>query len=113
MHSGDKMKKCKTCYGFGLWVWGAPSPMGPMDAQDGTPTKACPECGANANPMKVAKPPKTKKFSAKEIAQAWELARVWTKVVDEYLAQAKEMEKTWKILEPLMMEASKSRRKKK
>jgi len=26
--------------------------MGPIDAKDGYPTKPCPECGANANPLK-------------------------------------------------------------
>jgi len=41
-----KEKKCKTCYGFGFWAIGSPSPMGPMDASDGMPTKKCPECGA-------------------------------------------------------------------
>lgn len=43
-------KKCKTCYGYGLWGIGQACPMGPMDASDGLPTKPCPECGANANP---------------------------------------------------------------
>ena len=42
-------KKCKTCYGFGLWAIGDPTPMGPLDAEDGCPTIACPECKANAN----------------------------------------------------------------
>jgi len=42
---------CSTCYGYGLWGWGDPSPMGPLDASEGTPTIACPECGANANPI--------------------------------------------------------------
>ena len=41
----EKEKKCKTCLGYGLWAIGAPSPMGPMDAGDGMPTKKCPECG--------------------------------------------------------------------
>ena len=43
------MKTCKTCYGYGLWALGDNSPMGRMDANDGTPTVKCPECGANAN----------------------------------------------------------------
>jgi len=43
--------ECKTCMGFGLWAWGDANPMGPMDASDGTPTIACPECGANINPV--------------------------------------------------------------
>jgi len=43
---------CKTCLGYGLWGMGNASPMGPMDASDGMPTKACPECGANPNPIK-------------------------------------------------------------
>ena len=36
--------------GYGLWAIGDHSPMGPMDAAEGWPTIACPECGANANP---------------------------------------------------------------
>jgi hypothetical protein len=43
---------CKTCWGYGLWAMGDASPMGPMDATDGMPTKVCPECGANPNPIK-------------------------------------------------------------
>lgn len=46
-------KECSTCYGYGLWDMGDPSPMGPIDASDGLPTQACPECGANANPSKT------------------------------------------------------------
>ena len=46
-----KPKACNTCYGHGLWPDG-PAPMGPIDASDGMPTIACPECGANRNPMK-------------------------------------------------------------
>ena len=42
----EKEKKCKMCYGFGMWAIGAPNPMGPMDAGEGMPTKKCPECGA-------------------------------------------------------------------
>jgi hypothetical protein len=45
------MTKCKTCRGYGLWYYGDPSPMGPVDASDGMPTIPCPECGANANPI--------------------------------------------------------------
>lgn len=45
-----KPKKCKTCMGYGLWRDGT-APMGPMDATDGMPTMACPECGANHNPQ--------------------------------------------------------------
>ena len=48
------MEKCSTCMGFGLWNDDSGQPMGPMDAEDGMPTKACPECGASANPR--AKP---------------------------------------------------------
>jgi len=29
--------------------------MGPMDAGDGMPTKKCPKCGANANPIRKNK----------------------------------------------------------
>lgn len=46
-----EVKSCKTCYGFGLWAIGPPSPMGPLDFRDGMPTKKCPECsrgGKNA-----------------------------------------------------------------
>lgn len=46
---------CKICYGYGLWAMGDPSPMGRMDASDGMPTIPCPECGANANPLKITK----------------------------------------------------------
>lgn len=41
-----KRKNCSTCRGFGLWAIGDSSPVGPMDAADGMPTKTCPECGA-------------------------------------------------------------------
>ena len=44
-------KKCEHCYGCGLWP-DSSAPMGPMDASDGMPTIACPECGANANPIR-------------------------------------------------------------
>ena len=44
-------KTCGTCYGLGMWATGDPSPMGPMDAEDGMPTMKCPECGANRNPI--------------------------------------------------------------
>jgi len=43
--------KCKTCWGFGLWAEEGVCPMGRMDASDGMPTKACPECGTNPNPI--------------------------------------------------------------
>lgn len=50
---------CQTCYGHGMWAFGIPAPMGPMDAGiingapsgDGMPTRPCPECGADANPL--------------------------------------------------------------
>ena len=45
--------KCKTCYGYGFWAFGDYVPVGPMDAEDGTPTLPCPECGANTNPIVV------------------------------------------------------------
>jgi hypothetical protein len=48
--SGSK-KKCASCYGFGIWAIGDPVPMGPMDCADGCPTKPCPECGVNPNPV--------------------------------------------------------------
>lgn len=46
-----KKKKCDRCLGFGLHAIGSQSPMGPMDAEDGMPTVACPICGANKNPI--------------------------------------------------------------
>lgn len=45
-------KNCQTCLGYGLWAIGRSSPMGELDARDGLPTKPCPECGANKNPIK-------------------------------------------------------------
>ena len=47
-----KSPKCTLCYGYGMWAIGSPSPMGPMDVRDGFPTYQCPQCGANANPVK-------------------------------------------------------------
>lgn len=43
---------CSTCYGFGMWPDGT-APMGPIDAGDGMPTIACPNCGANKNPKRT------------------------------------------------------------
>lgn len=40
---------CTTCHGYGLWDIGEDCPIGPMDAEDGYPTKPCPECGADFN----------------------------------------------------------------
>ena len=45
-------KKCVGCFGYGVWAIGDPTPMGPMDASDGVPTKPCPVCKANKNQMK-------------------------------------------------------------
>lgn len=45
------MNKCGTCFGYGLWAMGDPSPMGPMDAGGGFPTLPCPECASDANPI--------------------------------------------------------------
>jgi hypothetical protein len=42
--------ECKTCYGYGMWP-DMTAPMGPMDASDGMPTRSCPECGKNPNPI--------------------------------------------------------------
>jgi len=42
---------CKSCLGYGLWAIGHPNPMGEIDAGDGYLTLACPECGANVNPI--------------------------------------------------------------
>lgn len=55
-------KECNTCYGYGLHAMGNPSPMGPMDAEDGLPTKPCPECGADKNPA----PDSKREFPQKE-----------------------------------------------
>lgn len=46
-----KVKPCKTCYGHGMWLDGT-APMGPIDASDGMPTSACPECKKNPNPSR-------------------------------------------------------------
>ena len=37
--------------GYGMWAWGDFVPMGEIDGSEGMPTKPCPECGANANPI--------------------------------------------------------------
>lgn len=50
MKTSKKEEKCGTCWGYGLHALGDACPMGPMDAADGMPTKACPECGKNPNP---------------------------------------------------------------
>lgn len=59
--SMEKTKKCLSCYGYGMWTVGLSAPMGPIDASDGMPTTPCPECGANANPIKT--PPESKQTS--------------------------------------------------
>ena len=46
------MSECKTCLGYGFWVWSHIAPMGRIDAEDGVPTIPCPECKANPNPVK-------------------------------------------------------------
>ncbi len=46
-------KSCSICWGHGLWRDDSNAPMGPMDSADGMPTKACPECGKNPNPLKI------------------------------------------------------------
>ena len=43
------MKECKTCDGYGLWLWGYHIPMGKIDAKDGYPTVPCTECGCSYN----------------------------------------------------------------
>ena len=43
----SKGDKCSTCYSYGLWPIGDPSPLGPMDAGEWMGRrKKCPECGA-------------------------------------------------------------------
>jgi hypothetical protein len=49
--AGPKPKACKTCWGYGLHMDGT-APMGPIDAGDGMPTSACPECKRNPNPVR-------------------------------------------------------------
>jgi len=51
----SELSTCTTCYGYGFWATSYPSPMGPIDAEDGMPTQPCPTCGANANLLKTAK----------------------------------------------------------
>ena len=51
-HAEKPLKKCQTCFGYGIW-FNLTAPMGRMDASDGMPTVACPECGANANPAMI------------------------------------------------------------
>ena len=34
-----------------MWALGEETPMGPIDASDGIPTKRCPKCNANCNPI--------------------------------------------------------------
>lgn len=51
MKRTESSKICKTCFGFGMWPDGTAG-MGPLDASDGMPTIECPECKANANPIK-------------------------------------------------------------
>ena len=46
----EDKKECTICRGHGLWALGDATPMGPIDASDGLPTKPCPKCGADANP---------------------------------------------------------------
>jgi hypothetical protein len=40
------VNKCKTCYGYGIWKYGDPVGIGPIDFSDGEEGKKCPECGA-------------------------------------------------------------------
>ena len=49
----DSLKPCSSCFGYGLWHFGAHVPMGPIDAGDGMPTDPCPECGASHNDYKT------------------------------------------------------------
>jgi len=49
----SKKKICSFCMGYGFWCWGDLVPVGPMDAEDFVPTMACPECGANPNPIDI------------------------------------------------------------
>lgn len=46
----ETKNKCKTCNGYGLWAIGDHTPMGFFDSHS-MPTIACPECGADANPV--------------------------------------------------------------
>jgi hypothetical protein len=41
-----EQSECDMCQGYGFWATGDEVPMGPMDAEDGCPSKKCPKCGA-------------------------------------------------------------------
>ena len=85
-------RTCSTCRGYGLWAMGDPSPMGRMDAADGLPTLECPECKANANPVKSENPHRdygdeTKYIPAPPVPDGWHLVALedgqagdWVKV---------------------------------
>jgi hypothetical protein len=78
-----KEKSCKTCWGFGMHALGEACPMGPMDASDGMPTVACPECGADANPRQAKEMPSTTRvFSDEEKNRA---AKKFDKFLVAYL----------------------------
>ena len=48
---------CKTCtWGNGLWAYGEPVGVGPLEAEAGAPTIPCPECGGCKNPRQEDKP---------------------------------------------------------
>ena len=47
-----KKIKCNTCQGYGMWGFGMYTSMGEWDSKGGIPTLPCPECRANANPIK-------------------------------------------------------------
>lgn len=44
-------KECGTCQGYGMWGFGRYASMGKHDSTT-YPTIPCPECGADANPIK-------------------------------------------------------------
>jgi len=69
----NNQKEC--CYGFGLWAIGDACPMGPMDAKDGMPTIACPECGSNANPVRPISKIKISKRKLKKAAKVSKSSR--------------------------------------
>lgn len=56
-----KKNKCKTCQGYGMWAIGLYTSMGKSDSTT-YPTLPCPECGADANPIKVKSNKNIKKY---------------------------------------------------
>lgn len=92
-------KKCKSCYGFGLWAIGDPSPVGPIDASDGVPTKECPECGAGGPSWRTAE---GKVIPIKQLDDDH---------LENIIIHIKEREKTFKIKEPKLLKLMRNEQK--